>query len=110
MQLEGFESDVTTFLHELAPARACLAVPTRPCGVRPGKPAADWPFETLAEVKDAPVHTAEELRAVLAVHPIREEAAQAEVVAELIASGAIARNGLFLVRSISTGVRESIAR
>jgi wyosine [tRNA(Phe)-imidazoG37] synthetase (radical SAM superfamily) len=101
MLVEGYESDVTTFLHELAPRRACLAAPTRPCGVRPGKPVGEWPFETLEEVKDAPVHRAEELLAVLAVHPVRAEAAPAEVVTGLLASGEIVREGVFLVRAPS---------
>jgi len=97
MLVEGFESDVTPFLRELAPQRACLSVPTRPCGVRAGKPVAPWPYEVIGDVKDAPVHTAEELLAVLAVHPIREDAVPPEIVNKLIGDGAIGREGEFLV-------------
>lgn len=104
MLLDGYASDVSSFLRELAPRRACLSVPTRPCDVRAAsaeavaRASASMPFaEVIGDVNDAPVHTAEELLAVLAVHPIREEAVPPEVVEALIASGAIVRAGKFLV-------------
>ncbi|MGZ5444145.1 MAG: radical SAM protein [Thermoanaerobaculia bacterium] len=98
MLLDGYESDVSCFLRELAPRRACLSIPTRPSGVRPAgaeaiaRASAAMPFaEVIGDVMDAPVHTAEELLAVLAVHPIREDAVPAEVVSRLIASAEIKR-------------------
>jgi wyosine [tRNA(Phe)-imidazoG37] synthetase (radical SAM superfamily) len=98
MLLDGYESDVSAFLRDLAPSRAFLSVPTRPCGVRPAKPEvlarahASMPFaEVPVDVTDAPVTTAGELLAVLAVHPIREDAVPAALVETLLASGAIAR-------------------
>ena len=97
MLVEGCESDVTPFLRELAPQRACLSAPTRPCGVRPGTPVAPWPYEIIGDVKDAPVHTAAELLAVLAVHPIREDVVPPEIVNKLIDEHAIRREGEFLV-------------
>jgi wyosine [tRNA(Phe)-imidazoG37] synthetase (radical SAM superfamily) len=104
MLLDGLESDVSSFVTDLAPGRACLSIPTRPSGVRPASPeviaraSASMPFaEVIGDVKDAPVHTAEELLAVLAVHPIREDAVPAEIVTQLIDEGAIKRAGLFLV-------------
>jgi hypothetical protein len=96
MLVDGLESDVVPLVRELAPQRACLSIPTRPCGVRAGKPVAPWPYEILGDVEDAPVRTAEELLAVLAVHPIRESAVPPEIVNKLINDGAIRREGLFL--------------
>jgi len=94
MLVDGYASDVSPFMRELAPRRACVVRPTRPCEVRPaGEPASD--------VKDAPVDTAEELLAVLAVHPIREEAAPPKLVAELIDAGKIQRAGAFLTSSLN---------
>ena len=90
MLVDGYESDVSAFVRELAPQRACDARPTRPCEVRPTG-------EADGDLKDAPVHTAEELLAVLAVHPIREEAVPPALVAELIDAGAIRREGKFVV-------------
>lgn len=93
MLVDGYDSDVSAFVRELAPQRACVARPVRPCEVRPaGEPDGD--------VTDAPVHTAEELLAVLAVHPIREKAVPPALVAELIDAGAIQRAGVFLTSSL----------
>jgi len=86
MLLDGYDDleNVAAFLREIEPDRVCVSVPTRPPGGRHVRAADGVQLACALELipnaelmtEDpgaADVHSAEELLAVLAVHPLRED-------------------------------------
>ena len=86
MLLDGFDDldNVAAFLNEIEPDRVCVSVPTRPPGVRHVRAADGVALARALELLPraelmthdpgaACVRTREELLAVLAVHPLRED-------------------------------------